>query len=68
MSGIGSDVVRTNDSNLFGNITHVIISYLDKNEPNPNTEVLEIFNHNYLPGLRITHVQISKIIGFYLNQ
>lgn len=68
MSGPESDVFKINDSNLFGNITHVIISYLDKNDLTQGTEVLEIFNYNYLPGMRITHAQISKIMDFYLNQ
>lgn len=68
MSGTGSDVFRTTDSNLFRNITHVIISYLDKNDLDPSMDVLEIFNYNYLPGMRITHAQISRIIEFYLNQ
>lgn len=68
MSGTESDVFRTTDSNLFRNITHVIISYLDKNDLDPSMDVLEIFNYNYLPGMRITHAQISRIIEFYLNQ
>lgn len=68
MSGPESDVFKINDSNLFRNITHVIISYLDKNDLTQGTEVLEIFNYNYLPGMRITHAQISKIMDFYLNQ
>lgn len=68
MCGPESDVFKINDSNLFRNITHVIISYLDKNDLTQGTEVLEIFNYNYLPGMRITHAQISKIMDFYLNQ
>jgi hypothetical protein len=68
MSGTESDVFKINDSNLFRNITHVIISYLDKNDLDPSMDVLEIFNYNYLPGMRITHAQISRIIEFYLNQ
>jgi hypothetical protein len=69
MDGDYSDVFKTNDSNLYGNITHVITSYFDKvKKQDPSIVVIEIYNFNYLPGLKITHSQISSIVGFYLNQ
>ena len=62
-------ILYTNDSNLFGNITHVITSYFDNGGTvDTKMEVLELYTHNYLPGMVLTHAQISKIIEFYLNQ
>lgn len=69
MNGDKAEVLKVTDANLFKHITQVIISYFDKSgEFNPEMEILEIFNYNYLPGMGITHAQISKIIEFYLNQ
>ncbi|MBR5296300.1 MAG: hypothetical protein IKU29_00315 [Parabacteroides sp.] len=60
------DILNVNNSNLYEDITHVIISYFDKgNEINPNMNIIGLYN-NYLPGMDITHNQISKIIEFYL--
>lgn len=56
------------ESNLYLRITHVIISYFDKeNAVDPNMEIIEIFCKPYIPGMTITHTQIINIIGFYLN-
>lgn len=69
MYGEHAKILNTNDSNLYKNITHVIISYFDKADViDTEMEVLEIFTYNYLPGMVLTHAQISKIIEFYLNQ
>lgn len=69
LSGEHCEILHTNDSNLYENITHVIISYFDKGgEINTEMHILEIFQYNYLPGMVLTHAQISKIIEFYLNQ
>jgi hypothetical protein len=69
MYGEHAKILNTNDSNLYKNITHVIISYFDKVDViDTEMEVLEIFTYNYLPGMVLTHAQISKIIEFYLNQ
>lgn len=69
MYGEHTKILNTNDSNLYKNITHVIISYFDKADViDTEMEVLEIFTYNYLPGMVLTHAQISKIIEFYLNQ
>ena len=63
------ELLHTNDSNLYKKITHVIISYFDKgNVINAEMEVFELSTYNYLPGMVLTHAQISKIIEFYLNQ
>ena len=63
------ELLHTNDSNLYKKITHVIISYFDKgNVINAEMEVFELYTYNYLPGIVLTHAQISKIIEFYLNQ
>ena len=68
-SGKYSVVLKTNDANLYKYITHVIISYFDKADViDTEMEVLEIYTYNYLPGMVLTHAQISKIIEFYLNQ
>ena len=69
MSGEDSKIFYTTDSNLYNNITHVIISYFDKShEFDATMDVLEIYQYNYLPGMVLTHEQISKIVEFYLNQ
>ena len=69
LSGEDSKILYTNDSNLYKNITDVIISHFDKvDEIDTGMEVLEIFQYNYLPGMVLTHAQISNIIEFYLNQ
>jgi hypothetical protein len=69
LSGEDSKILYTNDSNLYKNITDVIISHFDKvDEIDTEMEVLEIFQYNYLPGMALTHAQISNIIEFYLNQ
>ena len=69
LSGEDSRILYTNDSNLYKNITDVIISHFDKvDEIDTEMEVLEIFQYNYLPGMVLTHAQISNIIEFYLNQ
>jgi hypothetical protein len=69
LSGEDSKILYTNDSNLYKNITDVIISHFDKvDEIDTEMEVLEIFQYNYLPGMVLTHAQISNIIEFYLNQ
>ena len=69
MHGEHAKILNTNDSNLYKNITHVIISYFDKADViDTEMEVLEIYTYNYLPGMVLTHAQISKIIEFYLNQ
>lgn len=69
MYGEHAKILNTNDSNLYKNITHVIISYFDKADViDTEMEVLEIYTYNYLPGMVLTHAQISKIIEFYLNQ
>lgn len=69
MNAENSKLLHTNDSNLYKNITHVIISYFDKGGMlDTEMEVLEIYTYNYLPGMVLTHTQISKIIEFYLNQ
>ncbi len=69
MYGEHAKILNTNNSNLYKNITHVIISYFDKADViNTEMEVLEIYTYNYLPGMVLTHAQISKIIEFYLNQ
>lgn len=69
LSGEDSKILYTNDSNLYKNITDVIISHFDKvHEIDTKMEVLEIFQYNYLPGMALTHAQISNIIEFYLNQ
>lgn len=68
-SGEHSVLLHTNDSNLYGNITDVIISYFERcDEIKTEMIVFEIFQYNYLPGMILTHAQISKIIEFYLNQ
>lgn len=60
------DILNVNNSNLYDDITHVIISYFDRgNEINPNMNIIGLYN-NYLPGMDITHNQISKIMEFYL--
>ena len=69
LSGEHSEILYTNDANLYKRITHVIISYFEKgNEIGAEMEVLELFQYNYLPGMVLTHAQISRIIEFYLNQ
>ena len=69
LSGEDSKILYTNDSNLYKNITDVITSHFDKvHEIDTKMEVLEIFQYNYLPGMALTHAQISNIIEFYLNQ
>ena len=69
MYGEHTEILNTNDSNLYKNITHVIISYFEKSDVlDTEMEVLEIYTYNYLPGMVLTHAQISKIIEFYLNQ
>lgn len=69
LPGEDSKILYTNDSNLYKNITDVITSHFDKvHEIDTKMEVLEIFQYNYLPGMALTHAQISNIIEFYLNQ
>ena len=69
LPGEDSKILYTNDSNLYKNITDVITSHFDKvYEIDTKMEVLEIFQYNYLPGMALTHAQISNIIEFYLNQ
>ena len=68
-SGKHAAVLKTNDANLYKNITHVIISYFENNKTlDTEMEVFELFQNNYLPGMVLTHAQISRIIEFYLNQ
>ena len=68
-SGKYSAVLKTNDANLYKYITHVIISYFKNNKTiDTSMEVFEIFQYDYLPGMVLTHAQISRIIEFYLNQ
>ena len=56
------------ESNLYLRITHVIISYFDKeNTIDPNAEIIEIFCKPYIPGMVITHTQIINTVDFYLN-
>lgn len=62
-------VFSMNDSNLYRNITDVLISYIDiVDHVDPSEEIFEIFQYNYLPGMVLTHAQISNIVEFYLNQ
>lgn len=69
LSGTDSVLLSTNDPNLYKNITYVIISYFDRNGLiNNGYGILEIFQSNYLPGMIITHSQISNMMEFYLNQ
>lgn len=69
LCGEHSEIIHANDDNLYKHITDVIISYFDKgNDFYYEMEVLTIFHYNYLPGMTLTHAQISRIIEFYLNQ
>ena len=69
LSGTDSVLLSANDPNLYKNITYVIISYFDRNGLiNNGYGILEIFQSDYLPGMIITHSQISNMMEFYLNQ
>lgn len=62
------ELMHVNDNNLYGNITQEIISYFTKgNMVESNNEIFTLFTYKYLPGMSITHAQISKIIEFYLK-
>lgn len=70
MRGEYSAVISVNkSSNLFRDITYVITSYFDRVDfVDTEMEVIEVFTYNHIPGMVLTHSQISKIIEFYLNQ
>ena len=62
------DMIHVDENNLYENITQAIISYFKNgNMVEGNTEIFEINTYNYIPGMSITHAQISKIIEFYLK-